>query len=91
MWIRWEEMMIRTKIVQIGNSRGVRLPKALIEQAGLTEEIELVAQDGEIVISSAGRPRRGWAEAAQSAAGHGEGVLLDPYIPNRFDAEEWEW
>lgn len=83
--------MIRTKIVRIGNSRGVRLPKALIEQAGLTDEVQLVAQDGEIVISSAERPRRGWAEAARGAAAHGEDVLLDPYAPTRFDAEAWEW
>ncbi len=77
--------------MRIGNSRGVRLPKALIEQAGLTEEIELEARDGEVVISSAGRPRRGWAEAAQAAAGRSEDALLDPYVPTRFDAEEWEW
>jgi len=84
-------MMLRTRIVKIGNSRGVRLPKALIEQAGLTEEIDLEVRDKEIVISSAGRPRRGWAEAAQAAAERSEDVPLDPYVPTRFDADEWEW
>ncbi|MEX0874580.1 MAG: AbrB/MazE/SpoVT family DNA-binding domain-containing protein [Actinomycetota bacterium] len=82
---------MRAKLVRIGNSRGVRLPKALIQQAELGEEVELELRDGEIVIKRARRPREGWAEAAAEMAARGEDKLLDPYVPTRFDLEEWEW
>lgn len=55
------------KLSQIGNSRGVRLPKALIEQAGLHDEVELIARDGEILIANIRQPRAGWAEAMEAA------------------------
>ncbi len=46
------------KLIRIGNSRGVRLPKALIEQVGLTEEVEIIVRDGELVIRpAAAKPR----------------------------------
>lgn len=82
---------MKAKIVRIGNSRGIRLPKPLIEQAGLTDEVELTIRDGEIVIGRVGRPRHGWAEAAQSLARRGESELLDRPNSTRFDREEWEW
>ena len=82
---------MRARIVRIGNSQGVRLPKPLLEQAGLTEDVELVARDGAIVISRARKPRDGWAEAAREMATGGEGALLNAPTPTRFDDEEWTW
>ena len=82
---------MRARIVRIGNSQGVRLPKPLLEQAGLTEDVELDVRDGAIVISRARKPREGWAEAAREMAAGGESALLDPPTPTRFDDEEWTW
>jgi antitoxin MazE len=82
---------MKTRLIQIGNSRGIRLPKSIIEQAGLTDEIELRIQDGAIVIARVDRPRVGWAEAATLLLKHKEGCLVDKPIPARFDEEEWEW
>jgi antitoxin MazE len=62
---------LKTRLVRIGNSRGVRLPKPLILQAGLSDEVELLVREGAIVIASAARPRAGWAEAAKR--GHERG------------------
>jgi antitoxin MazE len=82
---------MKTRIVLIGNSRGVRIPKPLLTQAGLGEEVELRVEAGAIRIESVAAPRAGWAEAAASlAALEGEG-LLDAPTPTRFDEEEWEW
>jgi antitoxin MazE len=55
---------MKARIVRIGNSRGVRLPKPLIAEAGLSEEVELSARAGTIVISRVSMPRAGWSEAA---------------------------
>lgn len=82
---------MKTRIVQIGNSRGVRLPKALLQEAQLTEEVELKAERGCIVIRKAGRPRAGWAAAARRMKERGDDRLLDPHIKTRFDEEEWNW
>ena len=55
---------MRARIVRVGNSRGVRLPKPLLDQAGLPDEVEIHAEPGRIIIQSARGPRGGWAEAA---------------------------
>ena len=56
---------MKARLVRIGNSRGLRLPKAVIEQVGLDDEVELVVEGRRIVITPARRPRAGWAEAVQ--------------------------
>jgi antitoxin MazE len=82
---------MKTHLVRIGNSRGVRLPKPLIEQAGLNDEVELRVRDGAIVIARAAVPRSGWAEAASRMRQHDEDKMLDSPTPTRFDEEEWRW
>ena len=79
---------MKTRIVQIGNSRGIRLPKVLLEEAQLADEVELRAERGRIVIRAAGRPRAGWAAAARRMRERGEDRLLDPLTSTRFDEEE---
>lgn len=82
---------MKARIVRVGNSRGIRIPKPLLDQAGLAEDVELRAEPGRIVIEAANRPRAGWAEAARLMAERGEDGLLDPPTPTRFEDEEWEW
>jgi antitoxin MazE len=83
--------VVKSRIVRIGNSQGIRIPKPLLEQAGLTGEVELHAEAGRIVIAAPRRARAGWAEAARAMHERGEDGLLDPPTATRFDAEEWEW
>jgi antitoxin MazE len=82
---------MKARIVRVGNSRGVRLPKPLLEHAGLPDDVEIHAEPGRIIIESARRARSGWAEAAAAMAEHGDDVLLDEPTPTEFDAEEWAW
>ena len=82
---------MKTRLVRIGNSRGVRLPKAIIVQAGLADQVELAVRDGAIVIARAASARSGWADAARRMRQHDDDRLLDPPVPTRFDEEEWEW
>jgi antitoxin MazE len=80
---------VRAHIVAIGNSQGIRIPKPLLEQSGLSGEIELHAEHGRIVIAASRRARSGWAAAAAALHERGEDGLLDTARPT-FD-EEWEW
>ena len=82
---------MKSRIVQIGNSRGVRLPKVLLEQAQLADEVELDAEPGRIVIRRGSRPRSGWAAAARKMRERGEDSLLDPTTSTRFDEKDWKW
>jgi antitoxin MazE len=82
---------MKTRLIRIGNSRGLRLPKPLIVQAGLTDEVDLQIQDGAIVISRTIAPRTGWAEAAISIHRDQEDRLLDEPRPTDFDKTEWTW
>lgn len=82
---------MKTRLVRIGNSRGVRLPKAIIAQVGLTEEVELDVRDGAIIIARATSARSGWADAARQMRQRDEDRLLAPSTPTRFDEKEWAW
>ena len=84
---------MRTTLVRIGNSRGVRIPKALLEQCKLGETVELEVQNNQIVIRSADRPREGWGEAFREMAERGDDTLLDEDSlgPTAWDQTEWEW
>ena len=81
---------VKARIVAIGNSQGIRIPKPLLEQAGLAGDVELRAEPGRIVIAPARAARAGWAEAAAVLHARGEDGLLETATP-AFDAEEWEW
>jgi len=82
---------MKAKLIQIGNSRGVRIPKPLIKEAGLNNEVDINLRDGEIVIRSMRKIRSGWEEAAMKLHEHnGDGLVADE-IPTRFDQTEWEW
>ena len=84
-------MTSKTRIVRIGNSRGIRVPKLLLEQADLPDEVELRAEPGRIVVSAATRPRTGWAAKARAMHNRGDDVLLDQTTPTAFDLADWRW
>jgi antitoxin MazE len=83
---------MKTRIVRIGNSQGVRIPKSLLEQTGLADEVELEVRDSTIIIKPAGRPRVGWDDAFSKMAEHSDDELLDPAIADsEWDNSEWTW
>ena len=84
---------MKAKIIKIGNSQGIRIPRFFLEQTGLGDEVELEAQDGQIVIRPSTYPRQGWDEAFRAMAERGEDQLLDDDLigQSRWDQEEWEW
>lgn len=82
---------MKTRIVRIGNSKGVRLPRLILEQAGLGEDVVLRAAPGRIVIEAARTPRAGWAQAAKAMHATGDDRLLDVPVATSFDAEDWQW
>jgi antitoxin MazE len=88
-----KDTRMKTRIVRIGNSQGIRIPKLLLEQAGLPDEVELEVEDSTIVIRPSTRPRHGWAQAFESMAETGDDELLDAGAiqTSSWDEAEWEW
>lgn len=83
---------MKTILIPIGNSRGVRIPKPFIEQCGLGEAVEMDVRDSMILIHSPRQPRAGWGAAFDLMAQQGDDKLLDPTpIPTQWDDEEWQW
>jgi antitoxin MazE len=80
---------VKTRIVSIGDFQGVRIPKPLLEQAGLRDEVDLHAEPGRIVIAAVRPVRAGWAEAAAALHARGEDGIMETAAPP-FDEEEWE-
>jgi antitoxin MazE len=84
---------MKTRIVQFGNSKGLRIPKHLLDQTGLRGEVEIDAENDVLIIRPARRPREGWAAAFQKMAERGDDALLDDVPPSlsQWDKDEWEW
>ena len=86
--------IVKTNIVKIGNSHGIRIPKLLLEQIGLMGQVEVEAQSHQLVV----RPiiktiRAGWAEKFQEMVARGDDELLDEetLTASQWDNEEWQW
>ena len=83
---------MKIELVRIGNSRGIRIPKPLIEQCGFGDIVELRVEQRRLVIEPHRRPRQGWKQAFASAVPSIQDPLLLEGLPaNQFDAEEWTW
>ena len=83
---------MKTTLIAIGNSRGIRIPKPVIEHCGLTEQIEMTVHDRTLLIRAPRKPRTGWKEAFAKMAQRGDDKLLDPQpLPTQWDDEDWQW
>jgi len=81
---------MKTRLVRIGNSRGLRLPKSLIEEAGLKDEVEVTLRDGSLIITSSDHPRLGWEAAVSQLLERRDDHLFEEPTTTHFD-NEWEW
>jgi antitoxin MazE len=84
---------MKTRIVPMGKSLGIRIPKLLLEQTGLSGEVEINAEDDALVIRSVKKPRANWAAAFQKMARLGDDAMLDDAAPSlsSWGEGEWEW
>lgn len=84
-------MVTKTRIVRIGNSQGIRIPKTLLDEAALPEEVELHAERGRLIVRAARQVRSGWAEAAKRMHTRDDDVRIDEPTRTKFEGEGWEW
>jgi antitoxin MazE len=84
---------VNTRLIRIGNSQGIRIPKALIEQAGLRDAVKIQLDGDRLVIFAAQHPRAGWDDAFRAMADQHDDALLDADVPtlSAWDLTDWQW
>jgi len=84
---------MRARVVKIGNSQGIRIPKTLLEQTGIMDDVELDIEKDKIVIRPISNPRRGWESAFKAMSDNLDDALLNgnENITHSWDEEEWQW
>ena len=83
---------ITTRLVKIGNSQGIRIPKALLEQVGLNGDVQVEAENDRLILRPAPRRRQGWEEQFERMAQNGDDKLLDgALLLTEWEDKEWEW
>ena len=81
----------RTKLIKIGNSRGIRIPKAVVERLQLTDDIEMIVKEDHLELRPGRKPREGWDSAFREMAQRADDQPLDEPTPTKWDNEEWDW
>lgn len=82
---------MKSQIIQIGNSQGVRLPKVLLEESRITGEVELVLHADGILIRNAQKPRSGWDDAFKAMAENEDDELTGGNSSTNYEKKEWQW
>ena len=85
--------IIKTHLIKIGNSQGIRIPKIVLDHAGITQEIELEVHTDHMLIRPVRRSRDGWEAAFREMATQHDDQLIDADAPplSSWDEEEWTW
>jgi len=82
------------KVVKIGNSRGIRIPKSIIEQSGIKNEVELEVKNDKIIIKALSEIRKNWSLAFKKMSKNNDDLLLDENTltnQSSWDNKEWTW
>jgi antitoxin MazE len=81
---------MEVSVVKIGNSRGIRFSKTIIERYNIRDSVNLILEKGHIIIKPVSRPRKGWEKAFKEMNDNQDDRLL---IPDAFEdeiSEEWK-
>jgi antitoxin MazE len=87
------EKILTTRLIRIGNSHGIRLPRVLAEKFSSDVDIEVFTDGDAVVLRPATHPRAGWAKQFAAMAAREDDTLLDAdaVSTTKWDEEEWEW
>lgn len=77
-------------IIKIGNSKGLRLSKTLLEKYNIKDKVELILENGFMILKPISKPRKGWDKAFKEMQKNGEDHLLFNDVFNDENFEEWK-
>ncbi len=84
---------MRARVIKIGNSQGLRIPKPILEQTGIMDDVEIEVEKNQIIIRPVRNVRDGWDDAfkVMRQTGDDEPIIEDENISHSWDEEEWQW
>ena len=84
---------MRARVIKIGNSQGLRIPKPILEQTGIMDDVEIEVEKNQIIIRPVKNVRDGWDDAFKimGKKGDDEPIIDDENISQSWDEEEWHW
>lgn len=83
---------MRARVIKIGNSQGLRLPKPILDQTGIRDDVEIEVQKNRIIIRPVRNVREGWDAAFKTMGETGDDKpIIDDAISHSWDEEEWQW
>lgn len=77
-------------IIKIGNSKGIRFSKTIIEKYNLRDKVDLILEKGQIIIKPLSKPRKGWEKAFKEMSENGDDRLLFNDVFDDENLEEWK-
>jgi len=81
---------MEVSVVKIGNSRGIRFSKTIIERYNIRDTVEMILDKGYIIIKPLSRPRKGWDKAFNEMHANDDDKLIIPDIFEEENLEEWK-
>jgi antitoxin MazE len=81
---------MEVSVIKIGNSKGIRLSKTLLDKYNIKDTVEVILEKGQIVIKPLSRPRKGWEKAFKKMAENGDDRLLINDVFDDENLEEWK-
>ena len=82
---------MKTQIIQIGNSQGVRIPKVLLEESKISGDVDLELHEEGILIRNIQKPRKNWDSIFKSLAENDDDDSTVFDAPTTFEKKEWQW
>ena len=82
---------MKAQIIQIGNSQGIRIPKMMLEETGISGEVDLQMTSEGILIRNIKRPRSDWDAAFKKLAEAEDDLAVENAFAADFDRKEWQW
>ena len=83
---------MRARVIKIGNSQGLRIPKPILEQTGIMDDVEIEVENSQIIIRPVKNAREGWDAAFKKMGEQGDDeLLIDDSIASAWDNDEWQW
>lgn len=82
---------MKAQIIQIGNSQGIRIPKVLLEETGISGEVDLESTADGILIRNIKKPRGDWDAIFKELADSDDDLHIDFETASDFDKKEWKW
>lgn len=83
---------MRARVIKIGNSQGLRIPKPILDQTGIMDDVEIEVEKNQIIVRPVNNVRAGWDAAFKAMGEDGDDEpIINDNISHSWDEQEWKW